>query len=127
MPKTRKIEKSGFKGNKRYYNFVLAAVCDSGRCCCFMFSAIAKGSIGYMPPVEQLENPIDKYASQVVSADGKTLGIYAHSQDNRIMVNYNDLSPDLVKALIATEMSVLPNIAVSMRRDCFVQLLREAF
>ena len=56
-----------------------------------------------MPPVEQLENPIDKYASQVVSADGKTLGIYAHSQDNRIMVNYNDLSPDLVKALIATE------------------------
>ena len=112
-----------------------------------LFSAIAKGSIGYMPPVEQLENPIDKYASQVVSADGKTLGIYAHSQDNRIMVNYNDLSPDLVKALIATEdvrftamfgktdifrcdqrkMSVLPNIAVSMRRDCFVQLLREAF
>ena len=68
-----------------------------------LFSAIAKGSIGYMPPVEQLENPIDKYASQVVSADGKTLGIYAHSQDNRIMVNYNDLSPDLVKALIATE------------------------
>ena len=68
-----------------------------------LFSAIAKGSIGYMLPVEQLENPIDKYASQVVSADGKTLGIYAHSQDNRIMVNYNDLSPDLVKALIATE------------------------
>ncbi|EEC97485.1 hypothetical protein PRABACTJOHN_01109, partial [Parabacteroides johnsonii DSM 18315] len=31
-----------------------------------LFSAIAKGSIGYMPPVEQLENPIDKYASQVV-------------------------------------------------------------
>ena len=68
-----------------------------------LFSAIAKGSIGYMPPVEQLENPIDKYASQVVSADGKTLATYAHSQDNRIFVNYNDLSPDLVKALIATE------------------------
>ena len=68
-----------------------------------VFMAIANGSIGYMPPVEQLENPIDKYASQVVSADGKTLGIYAHSQDNRIMVYYNDLSPDLVKALIATE------------------------
>ena len=38
-----------------------------------LFLAIAKGSIGYMPPVEQLENPIDKYASQVVSSDGKTL------------------------------------------------------
>ena len=68
-----------------------------------LFLAIAKGSIGYMPPVEQLENPIDKYASQVVSSDGKTLATYAHSQDNRIFVNYNDLSPDLVKALIATE------------------------
>ena len=30
-----------------------------------VFMAIANGSIGYMPPVEQLENPIDKYASQV--------------------------------------------------------------
>ena len=39
-----------------------------------IFMAIANGSIGYMPPVEQLENPIDKYASQIISADGKTLG-----------------------------------------------------
>lgn len=68
-----------------------------------IFTAIANGSIGYMPPVEQLENPIDKFASQVISADGKTLSTYAHSQDNRINVNYEDLSPDLVKALIATE------------------------
>jgi penicillin-binding protein 1A len=65
------------------------------------FAAIANGSIGYMPPVEQLENPIDKYASQIISSDGKVLGTYA--QDNRIRVNYNELSPDLVKALIATE------------------------
>ena len=68
-----------------------------------IFMAIANGSIGYMPPVEQLENPIDKYASQIISADGKTLGSYAHSSDNRIYVNYEDLSPYLVKALIATE------------------------
>lgn len=68
-----------------------------------LFQGIAKGKIGYMPPIEQLENPIDKYASQVISSDGKTLGSYAHSMDNRIYVNYNDLSPDLVKALIATE------------------------
>ena len=67
------------------------------------FVAITNGSIGYMPPVEQLENPIDKYASQIISADGRTLGSYAHSQDNRIYVTYDELSPDLVKALIATE------------------------
>ena len=68
-----------------------------------LFASIANGSIGYMPPVEQLENPIDKYASQVISSDGITLAAYAHSKDNRIYVTYKDLSPDLVKALIATE------------------------
>ncbi|GAB6394676.1 MAG: penicillin-binding transpeptidase domain-containing protein [Bacteroidales bacterium] len=68
-----------------------------------LFFAIADGSIGYMPPIDQLVNPIDKYASVVLSSDGKILGSYAHSQDNRIFVDYKDLSPDLVKALIATE------------------------
>lgn len=68
-----------------------------------VFFAIAKGAIGYMPPVEQLENPIDKYASQVISSDGKMLGSYNYSKDNRIYVGYEDLSPSLVKALIATE------------------------
>lgn len=68
-----------------------------------LFIAIAKGSVGYVPKVEQLENPIDKYASQIISADGKALGQYAHGNDNRIHVSYEDLSPELVKALIATE------------------------
>ena len=68
-----------------------------------IFFAIAKGAIGYMPPVEQLQNPIDKYASQLISSDGKMLGSYSYSKDNRIYVGYEDLSPNLVKALIATE------------------------
>jgi len=68
-----------------------------------VFIAIANGSIGYMPPVEQLENPIDKYASQIIASDAKILGSYARSEDNRLSVNYSDLSPELVKALVATE------------------------
>lgn len=68
-----------------------------------LFIAIANGAIGYVPPVEQLQNPIDKYATQLVSSDGKMLGSYSYSKDNRIYVGYGDLSPDLVKALIATE------------------------
>ncbi|MDR1919615.1 MAG: transglycosylase domain-containing protein [Tannerellaceae bacterium] len=68
-----------------------------------LFVAISNGSIGYMPPVEQLANPIDKYASVVISSDGRTFGSYAHSKDNRIYVSYNELSPALVQALIATE------------------------
>ena len=68
-----------------------------------VFFAISKGFIGYMPPVEQLENPIDKYASQVISSDGQWLGSFHRGKDNRVNVTYNELSPDLVKALIAVE------------------------
>ncbi|MDR0844407.1 MAG: transglycosylase domain-containing protein [Tannerella sp.] len=68
-----------------------------------VFAAIANGAIGYVPPVEQMENPINKYASQVISSDGKILGSYSLEKNNRIYIEYNDLSPDLVKALIATE------------------------
>jgi len=67
------------------------------------FVLIAKGKIGYMPPVEDLENPINKYASQIISADMVILGTYSQSNENRIYVNYKDLSPALVQALIATE------------------------
>jgi penicillin-binding protein 1A len=67
------------------------------------FILIAKGEIGYMPPVEDLENPISKYASQIVSVDMKTMGTFAQSKENRIYVDYKELSPALVQALIATE------------------------
>jgi penicillin-binding protein 1A len=68
-----------------------------------VFAAISNGAIGYVPPVEQMENPIDKYATQIISADGQMLGSYSFSKDNRIYTGYHELSPDLVKALIATE------------------------
>ena len=69
----------------------------------FVFVLIAKGKIGYMPPLEDLENPVNKYASQIISADMVLLGTYSQSNENRIYVNYKDLSPALVQALIATE------------------------
>lgn len=68
-----------------------------------MFVMIAKGKIGYMPPIADLENPIDKYASQVISEDGQMLGAFALKNNNRIYITYEDLSPHLVKALVATE------------------------
>ena len=68
-----------------------------------MFIAISNGLVGYVPAIEQLENPIDRYASQVISEDEVMLGSYSYSKDNRIFVTYEDLSPELVHALIATE------------------------
>ena len=67
------------------------------------FWAIAEGKIGYMPPIEDLQNPINRYATQVYSADGRQLGTWSLSRENRVMVDYSDMSPWLVKALVATE------------------------
>lgn len=71
--------------------------------CATVFFSIAKGWIGYMPPVEDLENPNYKFATQVFSEDGKVLGTYSFSKENRVYVGYNDLSPNIINALIATE------------------------
>ena len=67
------------------------------------FMAVAKGWIGYMPEMEELENPSYKFASQVISSDGKMLGTWSYSKENRTYVEYKDISPALIKALIATE------------------------
>ena len=36
-----------------------------------VFASIAYGWIGYMPPVEELENPNYKFATEILSEDGK--------------------------------------------------------
>ena len=67
------------------------------------FWAIANGKIGYMPPIEDLQNPINRFATQVYSSDGKLMGTWSMSRENRVMVDYSKLSPKLVEALVATE------------------------
>ncbi|MBR1688244.1 MAG: transglycosylase domain-containing protein [Prevotella sp.] len=67
------------------------------------FVAIAEGWIGYMPPIEELQNPINRYATQVYSADGKIMGTWNYNRENRVLVDYTQLAPSLVQALVATE------------------------
>ena len=50
-----------------------------------IFTLIATGIIGYMPPIEDLSNPIDKYASQLYSSDGEIMGTYSLKSNNRIL------------------------------------------
>lgn len=71
--------------------------------CVVIFASISYGWIGYMPPVEELENPNYKFATEVLSEDGKVLGTWSLSKENRIYTAYNELSPNIVNALIATE------------------------
>lgn len=63
---------------------------------------IAKGIVGYLPPLEELQNPKNSFASEIISSDMQSLGRY-YKYENRIGVQYSDLSPVLIDALIATE------------------------
>ena len=64
--------------------------------------AVERGLIGYMPDLERIQNPINKFASQALTADGKLLGTWSTSE-NRIFVATDSISPHLFKALVATE------------------------
>lgn len=62
---------------------------------------IGHGKMGFMPEFAQLENPQTNLASELITEDSELLGKYF--VENRSFVNYEDLSPYLVAALIATE------------------------
>ncbi|MEN9963986.1 MAG: hypothetical protein RL582_1081 [Bacteroidota bacterium] len=59
------------------------------------------GLFGKMPSVQQLENPEADLASEIFSADNKLMGKYY--SENRSEVKYNEISPNVIHALIATE------------------------
>ncbi len=65
------------------------------------FTGISLEWFGPMPSFAELENPRSNLASEVYSADGVLLGKYYI--ENRSNVHYQDLSPHLVHALLATE------------------------
>lgn len=67
------------------------------------FALVYNGVIGYMPPVEDLKNPTDKFASVVYSADGVELGRYFRNTGNRVYADYDEISQNVIDALIATE------------------------
>lgn len=68
-----------------------------------LFCLIYNGKIGYMPPLEDLKNPTDKFASVIYSADGQELGRYFRNTGNRVYADYYEISPHVVDALISTE------------------------
>lgn len=65
------------------------------------FTLLSLGWLGFMPSFEELENPRSLQASEVLSDDGQTLGYIG--LENRSNVTYDQISPNLINALIATE------------------------
>lgn len=65
------------------------------------FTFLSMGWLGFMPSFEELENPRSLQASEVLSDDGEVLGFIG--VENRSNVTYDQISPNLINALIATE------------------------
>ena len=67
------------------------------------FVLVYNGVIGYMPPIEELKNPQDKFATVIYTSDGKEMGRYFRNTGNRVYADFDEISPAVVDALIATE------------------------
>jgi len=66
-----------------------------------IFIAANFGLFGKMPSIQEIENPEADLASEIISADGKLMGKYY--AENRSEVKYQQISPNVINALIATE------------------------
>lgn len=66
-----------------------------------LFILISSEVFGPMPSFEELENPENNLAAEVYSCDGVLLGKFY--LQNRSWTNYEDISPYVIDALIATE------------------------
>lgn len=66
-----------------------------------LLSLTAAGLFGPLPNIEQIANPETKLASEMITEDGQSLGTFY--QENRIFVQYEEISPYVIDALVATE------------------------
>lgn len=106
---TKKTQKTPEKGARKsartrsiirfmWIAFVIFVLFTGG-----FFLLVYNGVIGYMPPIEELKNPQDKFATVVYSSDGNELGRYFRNTGNRVYADFDEISPSVVDALIATE------------------------
>ena len=81
-----------------FYSFLLVVL---------LFVAANFGLFGKIPSMEDLQHPEADLASELYSSDGKLMGKYY--AENRSEVKYSEISPNVIKALIATAEAHLPS------------------
>ncbi len=86
---------------RKYRKYIWLAAASPLLVIFLVMSLIALGLFGDVPDIEDIENPRSNLASEIISSDAKLLGTYF--VENRSQVDYNRLSPYLIKALVATE------------------------
>ncbi len=89
--------------SKKIAKYLLAAFGLGSVLLILLFVLVYNGVIGYMPPVEELRNPQDKFATTIYTSDGVELGRYFRNSGNRVYADLDEVSPNVVNALIATE------------------------
>lgn len=90
--------------NSRIVRWLWGSFLGLGLLIAIVMLLIYNGVIGYMPPIEELEDPHDKLASVVIAGDGTTeLGRYFSGAGNRVYTDYEAVSPHVIDALISTE------------------------
>lgn len=96
--KNDKLSKDDVKRYTRnFWKLIIGAIALG-----FLFIlSVRLGLFGPLPSFKELENPKNNLSSEVISADGKVLGSYF--AQNRSNVTYEELSPNLINALISTE------------------------
>ncbi|MEZ3550269.1 MAG: transglycosylase domain-containing protein [Muribaculaceae bacterium] len=90
--------------NRRIVKWLWISFLSLGGIIAIFLLLIYNGVVGYMPPIEELEDPHDKLASVVIASDGTTeLGRYFAGAGNRVNSDYKAVSPYVIDALISTE------------------------
>lgn len=89
------------KGHAWIYIILWSCVLLPILCGIILFSLISAGKLGFMPSFEELENPKTKLATNIISADGVTMGTFF--KENRIECKYEDVPQYLIDALVSTE------------------------
>ena len=107
---------------KKYNGYIWKTVIG-----CFSFFVLLLlvtyfGLFGQLPPFRDLENPKSNQATEVLAADKSVLGTYYIQ--NRSSVNYSQLSPNIVNALVATEdKNFYEHSGIDFRRVLTIPLL----
>jgi len=88
---------------KRFLKWFWGTVAAGIAVVVLLFIMLSAGWIGYVPNIEDLENPKNKFATEIYSFDNKILGTYFMAKENRMNITYDELPQHLVDALLATE------------------------
>lgn len=98
MAKKKAAQKDDFRS---YVKWFWILVLSGTAIIPLMVILAAIGAFGSLPSFEEIENPKSNLASQIITSDDAILGKFY--VDNRTHVDYKDLSPHLINALVATE------------------------